>query len=58
MSLLKLPLGRLKQLIYSTLSRPAFNIADTGICVGVATLFWVTWQTERAAKNVCKVEGL
>ncbi|KAB2648104.1 MAG: signal peptidase II [Verrucomicrobia bacterium] len=37
---------------------PAFNIADTGICVGVATLFWVTWQTERAAKNGCKVEGL
>ena len=36
---------------------PAFNIADSGICVGVATLFWVTWQTERAAKNGCKLEG-
>lgn len=36
---------------------PAFNIADSGICVGVAILFWVTWQTERAARNSCKVEG-
>jgi signal peptidase II len=36
---------------------PAFNIADSGICVGVAVLFWVTWQTERAAKDSCKVEG-
>lgn len=36
---------------------PAFNIADSGICVGVAVLFWVTWQTERAAKNGCKVQG-
>ena len=37
---------------------PAFNIADSGICVGVVLLFWVTWQTERAARNSCKVEGL
>lgn len=36
---------------------PAFNIADSGICVGVAMLFWVTWQTERAVKNSCKVES-
>ncbi len=36
---------------------PAFNIADSGICVGVAMLFWVTWQTERAAKDSCKVQG-
>jgi signal peptidase II len=35
---------------------PAFNVADSGICVGVALLFWVTWQTERAAKNSCKVQ--
>ncbi len=26
---------------------PAFNIADSGICVGVALLFWVTWRQER-----------
>jgi signal peptidase II len=36
---------------------PAFNVADSGICVGVVLLFWVTWQTERVSKNVCKVEG-
>ncbi len=36
---------------------PAFNIADSGICVGVAMLFWVTWQTERAAKGSCKIES-
>ncbi len=29
---------------------PAFNIADSGICVGVALIFWVTWRTEHAAK--------
>jgi len=29
---------------------PAFNIADSGICVGVALIFWVTWRTEKAAK--------
>ena len=36
---------------------PAFNLADSGICVGVAVLFWVTWQTERAAKGSCKLQG-
>ena len=36
---------------------PAFNVADSGICVGVVLLFWVTWQTERAGKNCCKVES-
>lgn len=25
---------------------PAFNIADSGICVGVALVFWVTWRSE------------
>jgi len=29
---------------------PAFNVADSGICVGVALVFWVTWRTERAGK--------
>ena len=25
---------------------PAFNVADSGICVGVALVFWLTWKTE------------
>ena len=33
------------------ISFPAFNVADSGICVGVALLFWVTWKTERATKT-------
>jgi signal peptidase II len=37
---------------------PAFNVADSGICVGVALAFWATWQAERALKKEnCKVEG-
>jgi signal peptidase II len=27
---------------------PAFNIADSGICIGVALVFWVTWRSEKA----------
>lgn len=26
---------------------PAFNVADSGICVGVALVFWVTWRSEK-----------
>lgn len=29
---------------------PAFNIADSGICIGVALVFWVTWRAEQASK--------
>ena len=29
---------------------PAFNVADSGICVGVALVFWITWRTERTGK--------
>jgi signal peptidase II len=38
---------------------PAFNIADSGICVGVTLVFWVTWRAERAVlkKQSCNVEG-
>jgi signal peptidase II len=37
---------------------PAFNVADSGICVGVALVFWVTWRTERTnRKESCKVES-
>jgi signal peptidase II len=25
---------------------PAFNVADSGICIGVALVFWVTWRSE------------
>lgn len=30
---------------------PAFNIADSGICVGVALIFWVTWRSEHGGKQ-------
>ena len=29
---------------------PAFNVADSGICIGVALIFWVTWKAEHTAK--------
>lgn len=28
---------------------PAFNIADSAICVGVGILFWISWQQESPA---------
>lgn len=28
---------------------PAFNVADSAICTGVALVFLITWKTERAA---------
>ena len=27
---------------------PAFNVADSGICIGVALVFWITWKSEHA----------
>ncbi len=27
---------------------PAFNIADSGICIGVVLVFWITWRSEKA----------
>jgi signal peptidase II len=27
---------------------PAFNVADSGICLGVALVFWITWRSDRA----------
>lgn len=30
---------------------PAFNVADSGICVGVALLFWITWRMERLTRS-------
>lgn len=35
---------------------PAFNIADSGICIGVALVFWLTWRSEKA-KPVEKAEA-
>lgn len=29
---------------------PAFNVADSGICVGVALVFYVTWREDRQRK--------
>lgn len=29
---------------------PAFNLADSGICVGVALVFWLTWKSEHMPK--------
>ncbi|HEU5071073.1 MAG TPA: signal peptidase II [Verrucomicrobiae bacterium] len=27
---------------------PAFNVADSGICIGVTLVFWVTWRSEKS----------
>lgn len=27
---------------------PAFNVADSAICVGVGLVFWMTWKSDRA----------
>lgn len=29
---------------------PAFNVADSGICIGVALVFWLTWKNDQPAK--------
>ncbi|MCW5551257.1 MAG: signal peptidase II [Verrucomicrobiae bacterium] len=28
---------------------PAFNVADSAICTGVALVFWITWRSEHTA---------
>lgn len=30
---------------------PAFNVADSGICIGVALVFWLTWRSEQSPKS-------
>ena len=38
---------------------PAFNVADSGICVGVGLVFWLTWKTEHrtAGTNESSTQG-
>lgn len=36
---------------------PAFNVADSGICVGVALVFWITWKSERVEKSAKPAES-
>lgn len=36
---------------------PAFNIADSAICVGVGLLFLLSWQSEAARRDPVPVEG-
>ena len=36
---------------------PAFNVADSGICIGVALVFWITWKSEHAAKAAGTAES-
>jgi len=35
---------------------PAFNVADTAICTGVALIFLITWKNEHAPKPVTSDE--
>lgn len=30
---------------------PAFNVADSAICVGVGLVFWMTWKSDRADRS-------
>lgn len=41
----------------SELGFPAFNVADSAICVGVALVFLVTWRADREAKARAKESG-
>lgn len=34
---------------------PAFNVADSAICIGVGLLFWLSWQREPAKAAVASV---
>ncbi|HEY5914797.1 MAG TPA: signal peptidase II [Verrucomicrobiae bacterium] len=36
---------------------PAFNVADSAICTGVALVFFVTWRNESATKPVESAAG-
>jgi len=34
----------------SEIGFPAFNVADSAICVGVALVFWITWRADHAKR--------
>jgi len=36
---------------------PAFNVADSAICVGVGLLFFLSWRSELAKKSAAEVEA-
>jgi len=36
---------------------PAFNVADSGICIGVVLVFLITWKSERETKPVESLKG-
>ncbi|HAB16681.1 MAG TPA: signal peptidase II [Verrucomicrobiales bacterium] len=36
---------------------PAFNVADTAICTGVALLIWLSWQADPARATPIKAEA-
>ncbi len=40
---------------YEPLDFPAFNVADSAICTGVALIFIITWKNESAAESVRKL---
>lgn len=42
----------------SELGFPAFNVADSAICVGVGLVFYVTWKADRAEKAAGKGQEL
>jgi signal peptidase II len=37
---------------------PAFNVADSAICIGVSLIFLMTWRSEHASAKASKAEPL
>jgi signal peptidase II len=56
----RLRVGHVIDFIYFFLARadgreigfPAFNVADSAICIGVTLVFYNTWRSERAHKSI------
>ena len=55
----RLRVGHVVDFLYFYLPRPdgrewgfpAFNVADSAICIGVATLFWLSWRAEPKTRS-------